>query len=97
MQISRYTNLSPKINFFWSGTDGLGFSITSRDNPAGGNTPIFVKSILPKGAAIEDGQLRAGDQIVEVTEFVPKTHTTVINNQSGVQLKPVATRLFLAL
>lgn len=48
------------------GIDGLGFSITTRDNPAGGNTPIFVKSILPKGAAIEDGQLRAGDQIVEV-------------------------------
>ncbi|KAL9968293.1 hypothetical protein ACROYT_G026648 [Oculina patagonica] len=48
------------------GNDGLGFSITTRDNPAGGNTPIFVKSILPKGAAIEGGQLKAGDQIVEV-------------------------------
>jgi len=49
-----------------SGNDGLGFSITTRDNPAGGNTPIFVKSVLPKGAAIEGGQLKAGDQIVEV-------------------------------
>ena len=45
---------------------GLGFSITTRDNPAGGNTPIFVKSILAKGAAIEDGQLKSGDQILEV-------------------------------
>lgn len=51
------------------GNDGLGFSITTRDNPAGGNTPIFVKGILPKGAAIEGGQLKAGDQIVEVGSF----------------------------
>ena len=49
-----------------TGADGLGFSITTRDNPAGGNAPIFVKSILAKGAAIEDGRLRAGDQILEV-------------------------------
>ena len=55
--------------FIFSGNDGLGFSITTRDNPAGGNTPIFVKSILPKGAAIEGGQLKAGDQIVEVCIF----------------------------
>lgn len=48
------------------GNDGLGFSITTRDNPAGGNTPIFVKGVLPKGAAIEDGRLRSGDQILEV-------------------------------
>lgn len=48
------------------GNDGLGFSITTRDNPAGGNAPIFVKSILPKGAAIIEGQLRGGDQIIEV-------------------------------
>lgn len=49
-----------------AGSDGLGFSITTRDNPAGGNTPIFVKGILAKGAAIEDGQLKSGDQIIEV-------------------------------
>jgi partitioning defective protein 3 len=27
---------------------GLGFSITTRDNPAGGNCPIYIKNILPK-------------------------------------------------
>ena len=58
------TNTNTRLTF--SGNDGLGFSITTRDNPAGGSTPIFVKSILPKGAAIEGGQLKAGDQIVEV-------------------------------
>ena len=30
------------------GVHGLGFSITTRDNPAGGNCPIYIKNILPK-------------------------------------------------
>ena len=31
------------------GPIGLGFSITTRDNALGGNTPIYIKNILPKG------------------------------------------------
>ena len=49
-----------------TGTSGLGFSITTRDNPAGGNSPIYIKNILPKGAAIEDGRLQPGDRLLEV-------------------------------
>lgn len=49
-----------------SGASGLGFSITTRDNPAGGNSPIYIKNILPKGAAIEDGRLQPGDRLLEV-------------------------------
>lgn len=30
------------------GQHGLGFSITTRDNPAGGEAPIYIKNILPK-------------------------------------------------
>jgi partitioning defective protein 3 len=30
------------------GVFGLGFSITTRDNPAGGNCPIYIKNILQK-------------------------------------------------
>lgn len=30
------------------GFHGLGFSITTRDNPAGGNCPIYIKNVLPK-------------------------------------------------
>lgn len=30
------------------GQHGLGFSITTRDNPAGGNCPIYIKNIIPK-------------------------------------------------
>ncbi|XP_063588417.1 partitioning defective 3 homolog isoform X2 [Penaeus indicus] len=48
------------------GQHGLGFSITTRDNPAGGEAPIYIKNILPKGAAIEDGNLRIGDRLLEV-------------------------------
>uniref|UniRef100_A0A6Q2Y3N2 PDZ domain-containing protein n=1 Tax=Esox lucius TaxID=8010 RepID=A0A6Q2Y3N2_ESOLU len=48
------------------GPEGLGFSITSRDVPIGGSAPIHVKNILPRGAAIQDGRLKAGDRLQEV-------------------------------
>ncbi|XP_070565499.1 partitioning defective 3 homolog isoform X3 [Ptychodera flava] len=48
------------------GPQGLGFSITTRDNPAGGKNPIYIKNILPKGAAIADGRLKPGDRLLEV-------------------------------
>lgn len=52
---------------FIAGPEGLGFSITTRDNPAGGLAPpIYVKNILPKGAAIADGRLKSGDRLLEV-------------------------------
>ncbi len=47
---------------------GLGFSITTRDNALGDNTPIYIKNIMPKGAAIEDGNLKPGDRLIEVNE-----------------------------
>ncbi|KAM3593420.1 uncharacterized protein V6R79_012640 [Siganus canaliculatus] len=49
------------------GPEGLGFSITSRDVPIGGSAPIYVKNILPRGAAIHDGRLKAGDRLLEVS------------------------------
>uniref|UniRef100_A0A4W6G7K5 Par-3 family cell polarity regulator n=1 Tax=Lates calcarifer TaxID=8187 RepID=A0A4W6G7K5_LATCA len=49
------------------GPEGLGFSITSRDVPIGGSAPIYVKNILPRGAAIQDGRLKAGDRLLEVS------------------------------
>ncbi|XP_026217950.1 partitioning defective 3 homolog isoform X3 [Anabas testudineus] len=49
------------------GPEGLGFSITSRDVPIGDSAPIYVKNILPRGAAIQDGQLKAGDRLLEVS------------------------------
>lgn len=62
------------------GRDGLGFSVTTRDNPAGGLCPIYIKNILPKGAAIEDGRLRSGDRLLEVNsvEITGKSQSEVV-------------------
>jgi partitioning defective protein 3 len=49
-----------------SGPQGLGFSLTTRDNQAGGNCPMYIKTILPQGAAISDGRLQPGDRLLEV-------------------------------
>ena len=51
------------------GVHGLGFSITTRDIQSGGPAPIYIKNILPKGAAIENGQLKPGDRLLEINEL----------------------------
>ncbi|XP_070149838.1 partitioning defective 3 homolog [Polyergus mexicanus] len=63
------------------GTNGLGFSVTTRDNPAGGHCPIYIKNILPKGAAVEDGRLRPGDRLLEVNnkEMTGKSQAEVVS------------------
>ncbi|CAF1025565.1 unnamed protein product, partial [Didymodactylos carnosus] len=48
------------------GNDGLGFKLASRDNPTDSANPIYVKSIFPKGAAIDDGRLQRGDRLLKV-------------------------------
>ncbi|XP_058064401.1 uncharacterized protein LOC131214064 [Anopheles bellator] len=68
------------------GDHGLGFSVTTRDNPAGGHCPIYIKNILPKGAAVEDGRLKPGDRLLEV-EGVPmtgKSQTEVVSILRGI-------------
>lgn len=40
--------------------------MVTRDSSIHGPGPIFVKNILPKGAAIKDGRLQSGDRILEV-------------------------------
>lgn len=51
------------------GVDGLGFKLASRDNPTGVANPIYVKTIFPKGAAIEDGRLQNGDRLLMVNSI----------------------------
>ncbi|RUS71123.1 hypothetical protein EGW08_021114, partial [Elysia chlorotica] len=59
---------------------GLGFSVTSRDNQTGGDCPIYIRNILPKGAAVQDGQLRPGDRLLEVNgvEMTGKTQAEAV-------------------
>ncbi|GFO24747.1 partitioning defective 3-like protein [Plakobranchus ocellatus] len=60
---------------------GLGFSVTSRDNQTGGDCPIYIRNILPKGAAVQDGQLRSGDRLLEVNgvEMTGKTQAEAVS------------------
>uniref|UniRef100_A0A8C9S5Y9 Par-3 family cell polarity regulator beta b n=1 Tax=Scleropages formosus TaxID=113540 RepID=A0A8C9S5Y9_SCLFO len=48
------------------GTEGLGFTVVTRDSSVHGPGPILVKNILPRGAAVKDGRLQSGDRILEV-------------------------------
>nr|XP_033787404.1 partitioning defective 3 homolog isoform X1 [Geotrypetes seraphini] len=63
------------------GSEGLGFSITSRDVPIGGSVALYVKNILPRGAAIQDGRLKAGDRLLEVNgvDLAGKTQEEVVS------------------
>ena len=61
--------IGKKINVeLRKGHSGLGFSITTRDNALGNDTPIYIKNIMAKGAAIEEGSLKPGDRLLEVNE-----------------------------
>ena len=49
------------------GPQGLGFKLAARDNCTPGEySPIYIKNILPKGAAITDGRLQRGDRLLKV-------------------------------
>uniref|UniRef100_A0A8C7WP68 PDZ domain-containing protein n=1 Tax=Oryzias sinensis TaxID=183150 RepID=A0A8C7WP68_9TELE len=48
------------------GSSGLGFSIVGGFGSPHGDLPIYVKTIFNKGAAVEDGRLKRGDQIIAV-------------------------------
>ncbi|PWA32696.1 hypothetical protein CCH79_00012399 [Gambusia affinis] len=73
------------------GLSGLGFSIVGGFGSPQGDLPIYVKTIFSKGAAIEDGRLKRGDQIIavnghclegvthaEAVEILKKTKETVL-------------------
>ncbi|KAJ8339707.1 hypothetical protein SKAU_G00343400, partial [Synaphobranchus kaupii] len=70
------------------GPEGLGFSITSRDVPIGGSAPIYVKNILARGAAIQDGRLKAGDRLLEVNgvELIGRTQEEVVGLLRATQM-----------
>jgi partitioning defective protein 3 len=63
------------------GADGLGFSVTSRDTPAWGSAPIYIKTILPTGAAIKTGLIKPGDRLLQVNDvdLTGKTQPDTVN------------------
>lgn len=59
------------------GPQGLGFKLAARDNCSQGEfSPIYIKNILPKGAAITDGRLQRGDRLLAVNQQ-DMTHKTL--------------------
>ncbi|KAM7380782.1 hypothetical protein PAMP_004055 [Pampus punctatissimus] len=50
------------------GSEGLGFTVVTRDASVHGPGPILVKNILSRGAAVKDGRLQSGDRILEKDE-----------------------------
>ncbi|XP_026159401.1 multiple PDZ domain protein-like [Mastacembelus armatus] len=48
------------------GPSGLGFSIVGGFGSPHGDLPVYIKTVFNKGAAIEDGRLKRGDQIIAV-------------------------------
>ncbi|XP_036971893.1 multiple PDZ domain protein isoform X2 [Acanthopagrus latus] len=48
------------------GSTGLGFSIVGGFGSPHGDLPIYIKTVFNKGAAVEDGRLKRGDQIIAV-------------------------------
>ncbi|XP_062281697.1 multiple PDZ domain protein [Scomber scombrus] len=49
------------------GSSGLGFSIVGGFGSPHGDLPIYIKTVFNKGAAIVDGRLKRGDQIIAVS------------------------------
>ena len=49
-----------------SPSTGFGFSLTTRDVPIGGLSPIYVKHLVHGGPAQVEGQLRVGDRLLMV-------------------------------
>ncbi|RNA12346.1 partitioning defective 3 -like protein [Brachionus plicatilis] len=63
--------MGTKINVkLVKGSEGLGFKLSARDycNP-GEFSPIYIKNILPVGAALKDGRLQRGDRLLEVNNI----------------------------
>lgn len=99
LQVANTRKLGRKIEIILKkGPNGLGFSVTTRDNPAGGHCPIYIKNILPRGAAIEDGRLKPGDRLLEVDgiAMTGKTQTDVVSilraTQPGATVRLVVSR-----
>ncbi|CAF1001779.1 unnamed protein product [Brachionus calyciflorus] len=63
--------IGTKINIqLKKGPEGLGFKLSARDNCTPGEySPIYIKNILPVGAAITDGRLQRGDRLLEVNQI----------------------------
>ncbi|XP_066921548.1 partitioning defective protein 3-like isoform X4 [Clytia hemisphaerica] len=68
-------------------SDGLGFTVTSKDVLTSKQRTFFIKNILGKGAAIKDGRLKAGDQLIAINNenIQEKSQGDVVKTLRGVK------------
>ena len=57
-------------------------------NSSRGHSPVYIRSIAPKGIASEDGRIQSGDELisingVSVTNMTQKEVVQCIKNSSG--------------
>ncbi|CAO1353077.1 unnamed protein product [Diamesa tonsa] len=74
------------------GKKSLGFTIVGGTDSPRGALGIFIKSILPNGQAIDNGQLKAGDEILAVNGIVCHdiTHSEAVKMFKSVKTGEVA-------
>ncbi|XP_071170776.1 patj homolog isoform X5 [Mytilus edulis] len=71
---------------------GLGFTIVGGSDSEKGNLGIFVRRILPRGLIAEDGNMKEGDEILEVNGFkvTGLTHKEALAKFRRLQRGPVS-------
>lgn len=74
------------------GRKSLGFTIVGGTDSPRGALGIFIKSILPNGQAIDDGRLKAGDEILAVNGQVchDLTHANAVKLFKSVKTGEIA-------
>lgn len=50
-----------------------------------GDWPVYIKQILPQGAAIMEGRLRSGDQLLEVLYLLIAVFITLYSSFNKLQ------------
>ncbi|XP_071796027.1 ligand of Numb protein X 2-like [Asterias amurensis] len=66
LTLPQFCQIQSKLSLEKDSSPSLGFSVVGGCDCTHGNQPIFVKTLVPNGAAGRSGSLKCGDQILKV-------------------------------
>ncbi|XP_038052904.1 ligand of Numb protein X 2-like [Patiria miniata] len=66
LTLPQFCQIQSKVILDKESSPSLGFSVVGGCDCTHGNQPIFVKTLVPNGAAGRSGQLKCGDQLLKV-------------------------------